>query len=264
MNLQRRGIIEVYHTPVFLEETLSSYGAGERANQWSDHLLYCLDICNGVFLDRDQIWHNELVVGRGPFARCLLPERASRRYISRPQLVETLRDKATSGDISKEWAESAAMRKEAQVKKNNQRAISAEVRQAVATALKKRRVLGSMKDYRFSKFRNAELARTGRQLMDLVDRKRAGALAGQWMRNPARYPFYTAFVEGFLYAFYYAATEQSEPLDRNAQLDYELLAHLIWADLVVSDDQKFFRRAFDTMWKPRGRRPRVRRAFCGF
>ncbi len=254
LNLHRRGIIEVYHTPIFLDETLSSYGAGEKAKQWRDHLLYCLDICNGIFLDRDEIWHNELAVGRGPFARYLLPESPNKRYDSRPRLVETLREKATSGDVSKEWAESAAMRKETHVKKDNQRAISAEVRQTVATALKERRVLGSVKDYRFDKFRNAELVRTGRQLMDLVDKKRAGALMDQWTQNPARYPFYSAFVEGFLYAFYYAATEHSEPLDRNAQVDYELLAHLTWADLVVSDDQKFFRRAFETMWKPRGKR----------
>ena len=58
----------------------------------------------------------------------------------------------------------------------------------------------------------------------------------------------------FLYAGYYAAAEHNEPLDRNAQVDYELLAYLTWADLVVSNDEGFFRRAFETMWKPRGKR----------
>lgn len=39
-----------------------------------------------------------------------------------------------------------------------------------------------------------------------------------------------------------------------APADYEQLAHLIWADVVVSDRQAFFRSAFDTLWKPRGKR----------
>jgi hypothetical protein len=90
--------------------------------------------------------------------------------------------------------------------------------------------------------------------MDLVDARRQAALADQWAKSPARFPFYTAFVEGFLYNGYYAAVEQNDRLDRNAQEDYEQLAYLTWADVIVSDDQKFFRRAFDELWKPRGKR----------
>lgn len=52
----------------------------------------------------------------------------------------------------------------------------------------------------------------------------------------------------------YAAAEHDQALDRNAQQDYEQLAYLTWADLVVSNDQKFFRRRFETIWKPRGKR----------
>lgn len=252
--LQRQGRIEVFHTPIFLEETLLAYGAGKKAEQWRRHLLFSLDICNGIFLDREEVWHNELIAGRGPFARYLLPGRPNKRYETRPRLIETLREKAASGDVSKEWAESAVMRADTQVKKSNQRAMSKELRQTVAAALKERRVVGSAKDFPFSKFKNGEFLRTGRQLMDLVDKRRAAALADQWTKNPGRYPFYSAFVEGFLYNGYYAMVEHNHPLDRNAQLDYELLAHLTWADLVVSDDQRFFQHAFDAIWKPRGKR----------
>jgi hypothetical protein len=252
--LQRQGRVEVYHTPIFLDETLSSYGAGDRAKQWQDHLLYCLDVCNGIFLDREEIWHNELVAGRRQFARCLLPERPNKRYDSRPRLIQILRAKATSGDLAEEWAESAAMRAETSTKKNNQRATSAEIRQTVAKAVKERRVVGSTRDFPFSTFRSREFVRTGRELMDLVDRRRARTLSDQWVQNPEHFPFYSAFVEGFLYAGYYAAAEHNHPLDRNAQPDYELLAYLTWADLVVSDDAGFFQRAFETIWKPRGKR----------
>lgn len=196
-------------------------------------------------MDKEQIWHNELVAGRGPFARHLLPERPSKNYESRPRLVAKLRQKAASGDVSKEWAESEAMRDDTHAKKNNQKSISREVREEVAKAIKERRLAGSLNGYPFRQFRKSEVVRTGKLLMDLVDARRSGALTDEWARCPRRFPFYSAFVEGFLYAGYYAAVEQSQPLDRNAQADYEQLAYLAWADLVVSDDQGFLRHAFD-------------------
>ncbi|MCI0424199.1 MAG: hypothetical protein L0312_34160 [Acidobacteria bacterium] len=146
------------------------------------------------------------------------------------------------------------MRKHTQTKKDNQKAISRKMREKVAVAIKGRPVSGSLKDYTFAQFRRAEFERTGRQLMDLVDARRSGPLADQWVQCPKRFPFYSAFVEGFLYNGYYAIVEHNEPLDRNARTDYEQLAYLTWADLVVSDDQRFFRNAFQAIWKPRGKR----------
>ena len=101
LDLYRKGRIAVFHTPVFLNETLSAYGAGDRAKQWQQHLSFCLDVCSGLFLDRDEIWHNELVAGRGPHARYLYPERPNKRYQSRSQLIEMLREKAETGDVSR-------------------------------------------------------------------------------------------------------------------------------------------------------------------
>ncbi len=106
--------VVIIHTPVFLDETLSSFGSARAGDEWRTHMAFALDVCNGgIFLDKEQIWHNELVSGRGPFA--------------------------------------------------------------------------------------------GRLLMDLVDSRRAAALADQWERAPTRFPFYTAFVEGFLFHGYHAA-----------------------------------------------------------
>jgi hypothetical protein len=73
-------------------------------------------------------------------------------------------------------------------------------------------------------------------------------------QDPARYPYYSAFIEGALYAGYYAAIEHNLPLDMNAQADYEQLASLTWADVVVSNEQRFFASAFKTIWAPRGKR----------
>jgi hypothetical protein len=56
--------------------------------------------------------------------------------------------------------------------------------------------------------------------------------------------------------------EHNGRLDGNEQADYEQLAHLIWADVVVSDDEAFFRRAFDVLWKPRGKRMESAQSFA--
>lgn len=90
--------------------------------------------------------------------------------------------------------------------------------------------------------------------MTLVDPERPGPLADQWAKCPERFPFYSAFIEGVLYAGYYAMIHQDRAIDWNAQADFEQLAYLTWADLVVSDDQKFLRSAFEALWKSRGRR----------
>ena len=98
--------------------------------------------------------------------------------------------------------------------------------------------------------------------MDLVDPQRAGALADQWAQRPARFPFYSAFVEGLLYQFYHAAAKHNQRIDRNAQADYEQLAYLTWADLVVSDDEGFFREAFEAIWRPLGKRRESSQSFA--
>jgi hypothetical protein len=44
------------------------------------------------------------------------------------------------------------------------------------------------------------------------------------------------------------------PLDWNWQSDAEQLCFLVDVDLIVSSDQQFMRRAFDELWKPKGKR----------
>ena len=255
LQLVARNRVVITHTPVFLDETLSTFGSARAGDEWRTHMAFALDVCNGgIFLDKEQIWHNELVSGRGPFARHLLPERPSRKYGSRPRLIETLRQKIASGDLSKEWAESAVERDDAQRKRSNQRTISGEVREEVANGLRTRRLTGTLATYPFGQLLKSEFTHAGRLLMDLVDSRRAGALADQWECRPTRFPFYTAFVEGFLFHGYHAAVAHNERIDRNAQADYEQLAYLTWADLVVSNDEGFFRAAFEAIWRPRGKR----------
>ncbi len=193
-------------------------------------------------------------MGRGPLARRLLPEKPSKRYDSRPRLVARLRAAAETGDLEREWVESQRERDEDYQKSVNQKSISKEIRAEAKARLGAKPTQADLANYPFERFRCTEMVRTGRHLMSLVAPHRPAPLADQWARAPERFAFYTAFVEGFMYNGYHAALEQRENIDRNAQADYEQLAYLQWADLVVSNDTKFYTRAFDTLWKPRGKR----------
>lgn len=169
-------------------------------------------------------------------------------------MLYTLRVVAESGDLRKVWEESLAERNETHEKKANQRKLFSTLRREVADAIKEGRITGKPKNYPFSEFLKTEFIRTGRLLMGVVDSGRAEEVGELWARNPDRFRFYSAFIEGALYSAYYAMVENNLPLDRNTQADYEQLAYLLWADVIVSNDQKFFRSAFQTLWAPRGKR----------
>jgi hypothetical protein len=256
-------LVTVFHTPVFLDETIMAYGAREASDEWKAHLAFAVDVCNGgIFLAKEEIWRNELVRGEGQNGRHLLPMTPNKNSDSLPRVLQTLRDVANSGDLRNAWLASRAEREETQAKKTNQKGIFRDVREEIAQAKRDGRLRGNQKEYPFAAFLKSELLRTGRLFMGVVDEKRAGALACQWAQNPERYPYYTAFIEGALYSGYFAMIEQNLALDRNAQADYEQLAYLLWADVVVSNDEKFFRSAFQTIWAPRGKRMESAESFA--
>lgn len=256
------GRVSVYHTQVFLDETITAYGSPRATDDWKAHLAFAIEVCSGIYLDKEEIWRNELVRGQGPRARHLIPNKPTKDYDSLPRLLDRLRRVSESGDLRKEWLESAAEREEAQTKRNNQRGTARGIRVEVADSLKAGGFTGKLRDYPFSELKKTGFIRVGKMLMSLVDSRRSETLACQWARCPTRFPYYSAFIEGLVYSIYYAGFEQNEPIDRNAQADFEQLAYLLWADVVVSNDERFFRSAFDTLWKPRGKRLESAQSFA--
>lgn len=255
--------LSVFHTPIFLEETILSYGSKGDTGEWKAHLAFAVELCNGgIFLPKEDIWQSEIVRDHGPAAQHLHPRSDSRHYVSLPRMLHTLQSVAESGDLQKEWHESFAERDEAQEKKTNQRKIFGKLRREVASAIKEGRVGGNPKNYPFPEFLKTEFVHTGRLFMSIVDGITSKELGDRWARNPGRFPFYSAFIEGSLYSAYYAMIENNLPLDRNAQADYEQLAYLLWADVIVSNDQKFFRSAFQTLWAPLGKRMESAQSFA--
>lgn len=256
-----RGKVVVYLTPVLLNETLTAYGS-KRESAWQEHLTFALDIASGIFLDRAELFREELVMGRGPFARHLMPHRPSRRYGSLPRMVQVLREVARTGELAAEWVSSKQDRDESFEKSQNQKQLSKSIREEIKQKFGASPTANDLKQYPFTQMQRTERERTGRHLMSVVDKRRAHILAEQWARTPHRFPYYSAFVDGFLYNGYYAALEHYKRIDRNAQADYEQLAYLTWADVMVSNDLSFMRHAFDAIWQTGGKRFETAESFA--
>lgn len=260
--LARTNRIQVFHTPIFIEETIATFGSAGPSGDWRRHLAFALQICNGgIFDEKTDIWHREIVEGRGQKARYLMTERL-RKHGSKTHLVQRLSEAVRTGDLRKEWSDTQSMRDESHQKKKNQKALARDIRAEISNAIREGRIAAPISAASFKHFRDSELIRTGRHLMRLVDVRREAQLADQWERCPDRYPFYSAFVEGILYSVHHAAVEHNKPIDDNAQGDYEQLAYLTWADMIVSDDTRFLRDAFKAVWKPRGKRLETSESFA--
>ena len=248
-NLCQQGRVIVFHTPVFLNETLAAYGAGKSASDWTRHLEFAIEIGNGgMFLSKEEIWREELVVGLGTHANYLETE------ASQQHLIGVLREVCSTGDIGPEWSDTEPSRLDQYNKKANQRAELVDLRSEVSAELKRQKKKWNRNTYTYQEAKKSLYLSTGETFMKNVCRRRKKMLAKKWVNAPEQYPFYSAFVEGFLYSQYHAIAKPNEPIDKNAQSDYEQLAYLTWADIVVSNDQKFFRSAFETIWNPCGKR----------
>lgn len=254
--------ISVYHTQIFLDETIAAYGSKKKPNPWQDHLAFAVDICNGgIFQDKEHIWNEELGHGKGPCASYLLANNDYGDHDSLPVVLNQLRELAHTGDAELLFAETRAEREETAKKKQNQRKIALGARQEVAFALKEKRITGRLDQYLFPEFKEATYTLAGESLMSLVKGRPPDYLAYRWARDPAIYPYYSAFIEGMVYSWYLASAKHNSPVDKNDQADYEQLAYLLWADVFVSNDANFLRSAFKEIWAPRGKRLETAESF---
>lgn len=245
--LCRHGLIRVFHTPIFLEETLDMYGTKQH-EMWCQ-LPFVLGICNGgIFRPIRKIWHDELVRNRGLGARILWNAKERRRF------ENALQRGYTSDGHWIDWVATASERDDKHGKKANQKQTYGEVRQELPKLLKEKGHQQPLASCQYIDYRKSELDIYGRAVIESqVHSKNNLALQDRWSRHKERFPFMTAFTDGFIYAGYYAAIKQNSPIDRNAQADYEHMTYLHHADILVSADARFQRDAFMELWEPRGK-----------
>ena len=232
---------------VFVEETLRAYGVERKREELVTRWLpFIVDTAERICNDFVGIWHEELVQGRGPHTRVLMPRRDYERFKAR--LTEIPLDGAWHA-----WHTSQSERDIEDRKRAAQREISKSIRNEVADWRKavrydpKKHGISRLNEY-FEK----EVDSAGREFLPvLVQCKSPSAIAGRWSRSKMQYPYFTTFVINMLYIAHHAMTKNNDAIDLNAQADLDLMTHLLHADVLVSNETGFLRTAFEDLWKPR-------------
>ncbi len=245
---RRRRLLPIYGH-VFIEETLRAYGATGKRDFLVDRWLpFIVATCDSICDDFNGIFHEELIRGRGPKARTLLAPKDYERFKSR------LLDIPLDGTWHA-WSASKGERDVEDGKRAAQRDVSKRIRAEVADWKKAVRYQPNKHGLPdFAKFVGTELDHMGRALLGTqIKAVDTGSVADRWSRNKSYYPYFTEFVYDILYMAYYAMTKPNAPIDTNAQADLNVMAHLLHADVLVSNEQGFLRTAFEELWKPRGK-----------
>jgi hypothetical protein len=245
-DLVRRGRIKPVYGHVFIEETMRTYGSDKRrADLVARRLPFLADtaalICND-FLD---IWQSELIQSRGIHARIFMQSK------TRARLVAAWRNVPADGSW-RAWNESADARQEEDRKRAVQKDISRGIRDEIVAW--KREVSYAPSRHGISELQRyiaENLVFAGKLFIaTLVKSKNPTEVANRWSRGPDAYPFFTTFVKNMLYIAHHAAT-RPDAIDLNAQADLDVMTHLIHAEVLVSNETRFMRTAFEDLWRPR-------------
>lgn len=243
------GRIVAVYGHVFLEEMLRSYGNDAKrrdlATRWMPFLMDTAGRLNDDFVS---IWHSELVCGRGVHARRFMPLKRQE------YLFENCHDMPLDGTW-KIWREVQDELRVENAKRAKMRELSKEVRLQVRDWT--RLIRYSRKRHGvpvFADTLSSEADRSGREfIVKKIEAYNPVEVANRWSRAKDFYPYFTTFVQTILYMPFYASVYANDRIDLNAQADLDLMTHLLHADVLVSNEQGFLQRAFDDLWRPRGK-----------
>lgn len=261
VRLCKIGRIMPVYGHVFLEEMWRAYGNESRrvhlVEQW---IPFIVQTANRFCDDFITIWHRELVEGHGRRTNINMHPSAQRSLLAR------LANVSLDGSW-RAWHETEKERAKECAKRAAQREVSKKIRQEVAAELKKigysRRQHGGPAP--FKEFLQSEIDRAGREFIEALVRCRdPGAVANRWLRDKAAYPYFTTFVTNMIYMSYYSATRPNDRIDLNAQADLGLMTHLLHADILVSNETGFLRKAFEDLWRPKSKVVFTSKEFVAF
>lgn len=245
----REGRIVPIYGHVFLEETLRAYGQEDKreqlVRQWLPFMAETVKRFPDDFIG---IWHREVVQGLGINTDFSMPPKKQEKFLARIPSIPL--------DGSwRAWDRAQPALQIEAAKRAAQREVSKDVRLEFA-AWRKMVNYNARKHgtSRFANYAAGEIDYAGRQYLPAVIKcVRPHAVADRWAKTMWRYPYFTTYVANMLYMAHYAMTKPNEPIDLNAQADLNLMTHLLRADIVVSNEEGFFKTAFEDLWRPLGK-----------
>ena len=242
--------VQAIYPNVAVEEVLHSYSSEvKRSHLVTDWLPMILATAPHQCDDQVSIFRKELVQGLGPRASIYMPGSRSRR----------VRDHIAQIPPDGSWelmGETKVEREEADAKRTARREASKEMRLEVA---RRKKLLGlkvtpNSIPETFTPGREELVEFMGRALVQKIVRSsRWPTIFSMWRRRKDYYPFFTQFAEDVVFQEVHFMTNQDSSIDINAQADLEILAHLLRADAIVSNETGFLKKAFEAIWKPRGK-----------
>ena len=136
IELCRSRKLSVFHTPIFMDETLAMFGRQTKRVDLRKQMPFILEICNGGFFrPTPDIWHDELVRNYGGNTSVLLPK--DRRL----QWINEINSGPMISDSWSLWDETEKEREYSISQKFNQRQIFNEVRIEIPLMIKQKKAV---------------------------------------------------------------------------------------------------------------------------
>lgn len=224
------GEIEVFLTPMFIEETLMC-GLRDKAT-FVLHWAYLSSISN-------QHWFK--------LASEIISIELGNRlvdvnyYLQFNRKIQDIRDGVDSfiaGDIPKAGLEHVLE----EIAENRQ------IRQQNRQRRLALRLKTPQRHYNFEEFFEAYVEQLIEQ--DLMKiHQRSERFLEIWRNQRAECPFTEYFLRAWLSLFFLPAANHQLKVGENDRADGEQLAYLQWGDIMVSDDTRFMKASFDLLWK---------------
>jgi len=246
----KAGSVIPMYGPVFLDETVNAFES-ERKRQLliNDWIPFILATVHRFVDERDEILHRELIQGHGQKTNIYMPRKAHENVVS------VLKNVPVTGTWQY-WEKSRRDREIAQQKQDRNFDLYRTTRNNVNKKRKETSSNASLLPSTFPQYVNEELLKSGRVLLSYflksAKAKYPEAILDRWAKSPHDYPYSTIFVSNMLYLAFYT-TKPNDPLDRNADADLHIMLNLLHGDILVSDETRFLKTAFNDMWRPKGK-----------
>jgi len=256
--------ISIYHTASLIEETASLYMKEGNRPLLRKQIHFILEICKDRWLQPTEVmWVKELVELSDQKQTVFVPKR------TRHEMEGVLRGLALDElpIDENDFRETFDAKMSIKQKSKRLRSALVQMRKDIGQKLKESGKTLSQDKPAFQELVEKHLTEMGTDILMRhldVHADMKSMICDRWAETPSRFPYYTAFATGMLYAAYYAMTEHSQKIDINTQMDVEHLTYLHGTDILVSNDIKFMKSAFDELWEPKGKRFMTTEQFVGY
>lgn len=239
-DLCKVGRIEAIYPVIVLEELSGAYRGERTRSELIDRWLpFVIDTASGFCLELREVWHQELVCGRGNNAPVFM---SSERVAKIVHQLQTLPRDGTWSVVLTTQAARDFIGMEKKLSREQSKVIQKQFESDDAW----------IADLYSSKPELVRQIGPG-YIKQQLRAKNSHALSSLWLRDPDRYRYVTQAIKNAMFMRTYAVVNKSAAIDTNAQADLDVMTYLLSADILVTNEKGFMKSAFEVMWYPQGK-----------